>query len=73
MTFTTPCGTFVYHKISFGLINDGATFQRFMNKSFTNMKDKIIVIYLDEITIFSKNRKHQIDDLRKVLQRCQEH
>ena len=32
--FTTPWGTFMYLKIPFGLMNDGATFQRAMDISF---------------------------------------
>ena len=52
MDFTTPWGTFMYSKMSFGLMNTGATFQRAMDIPFTNEKDKILVIYLDDITIF---------------------
>lgn len=57
----------------FGLINVGATFQRAMDLSFDHLKDKIIVVYLYELAIFSKRRKHHLRDLRKVLQRCREH
>ena len=45
-TFTTPWGTFMYAKIPFGLMNAGATFQRDMLIAFTDVKDKIMVIYL---------------------------
>ena len=38
-TFTTPWGTFSYHKMPFGLINTGATFQRSMSKTFSDIKD----------------------------------
>lgn len=57
----------------FGLINVGATFQRDMDISFGHLKDKIIVEYLDDLTVFSKRRNHHLRDLRKVLQRCHEH
>ena len=73
MEFTTPWGTFAYHRMPFGLINAGATFQRCMSKTFTDMKDRIIVIYLDDLTVFSKKRKDHMEDLRRVLQRCREH
>ena len=33
-TFTTPWGNFMYNKMPFGLMNDGATFQREMDISF---------------------------------------
>jgi hypothetical protein len=52
-TSTTPWGTFMYEKIPFGLMNDGETFQRAMNIAFIGEKDKFIVIYLDDIIVFS--------------------
>lgn len=44
-----------------------------MDFSFGHLKDKIIVVYLNDLTIFSKRRKHHLRDLRQVLQRCCEH
>ena len=52
-TFTTPWGTFMYDKMPFGLMNDGATFQRAMDIAFVGEKDKFVVIYLDDIIVFS--------------------
>jgi hypothetical protein len=43
-TFTTPWGTFIYAKMSFGLMNSRATFQRAMDIEFVDEKDKFIVI-----------------------------
>ena len=51
--FTTPWGTFMYDKIPFGLMNDGDTFQRAMDIAFVGERDKFVVIYLDDMTIFS--------------------
>jgi hypothetical protein len=51
-TFTTPWVTFMYKKMPFRLMNAGATFQRAMNISFIGEKDRFVVIYLDEITVF---------------------
>lgn len=39
----------------FALINVGATFERAMNISFVGEKYKSIVIYLDDITVFSQS------------------
>ena len=44
-----------------------------MSKMFSDLKDQIIVIYLYDLTVFVKRGKDHMEDLRKVLQRCQEH
>ena len=43
--FTTPWGTFMYAKMPFELMNVGATFQREMDITFSEEKDKYVVIY----------------------------
>ena len=53
-SFTTPWGTFMYVKISFSLMNVGATFQRVMSISFPDEVGRFIAIYLDDIIVFSK-------------------
>ena len=53
--FTTPWGTFMYTKMPSGLMNVGATFQRAMDITFSKEKDKSMVIYLDDITVFSRS------------------
>jgi hypothetical protein len=69
-TFTTPWGTFMYAKMPFGLMNAGTTFQRAMDIAFIGERDKFVVIYLDDITIFSKTNKEHCHHLRKVFQKC---
>jgi hypothetical protein len=51
--FTTPWGTFMYVKMPFVLMNAGATFQRAMDITFVDESGKFIVIYLDDVTMFS--------------------
>jgi len=71
-TFTTPWGTSMYAKMPFGLINTVATFQRIMDLIFVGMINKFIVIYLDDLNVFSnsdeKHLKH-LKHLKKVFQR----
>ena len=51
--FTTPWGTFMYAKIPFGMMNAGATFQRAMDLAFVGLKYKFVLIYLDDLTVYS--------------------
>ena len=51
-TFTIPWGTFMYDKILFGIMNTGAKFQREMDIAFVGEKDKFVVIYLNDLTVF---------------------
>src|SRR5882724_9482808 len=52
-----------------GLTNAPATFQRFMNDIFTDMIDVIVIIYLDDILIYSDNiSKHKLH-IWEVLRR----
>ena len=69
-TFTTPWGTFMYVKMPFGLMNAGATFQRAMERSFSEDIGYFIIIYLDDITVFSKTDEEHLIHLRKVFEKC---
>ena len=69
-TFTTPWGTFMYAKMPFGLMNTGATFQRAMDITFIGEKDRFVVIYLDDITVFSKTNIEHHCHLKKVFLKC---
>lgn len=71
-TFTTKCGTFTYSKISFSLSNVGVTFQRAMDVVFKELTNKIILIYLDDLIVFSKSKDDHFDHLEMVFQKCQE-
>ena len=57
IAFTTPWGTFMYAKIPFGLMNVGENFQRAMDITFIRERDKLVVIYLDDIAVFSRSDK----------------
>jgi hypothetical protein len=72
-TFHTPWGTYAYRKIPFGLINAGATFQRAMDFAFRGLINQSIVVYLDDVTVFSKNKTDHLAHLRAVLQQCRKY
>ena len=61
---------FEYLRMPFGLLNVGETFQRAMDYAFNELIGKIIEIYQDELTVFSKERSDHIGHLRKVFERC---
>ena len=69
-TFTTPWGTFMYAKMPFGLMNAGATFQRAMDITFSEEKDKMVVVYLDDITVFSRREEDHLKHLERILLKC---
>ena len=43
----------MYAKMPFGIVNAGATFQRAMDLGFVGIKDKFMLIYLDDLTFYS--------------------
>ena len=59
--------------MSFGLTNTPATFSRLMNSIFMEYLDKFVVVYLDDILIYSKNEKEHAEHLRLVLEKLREH
>jgi len=65
--FWTRYGSFDFLMMHFGLTNALATFQRLMNTIFADCLDTFIVIYLDDILIFSKNPKEHQEHVCKVL------
>ena len=69
-TFTNPWGTFMYVNMPFGLKNAGATFQRAMEFTFADEMGHFIVIYLDDIIVFSKTNKEHLLHLRRVFEKC---
>ena len=69
--FTTPWGTFMYEKMPFGLMNERATFQREMDIAFIGEKDKLVLIYLNDITVFSSSHELHLQHLRRTFFKCQ--
>src|SRR5207302_10938574 len=57
--------------MSFGLCNAPATFQRMMNGIFKDLIDKNILVYLDDVTIYSRIFEEHLNTLRVVLERLQ--
>ena len=63
-TFRTKWGTFAYRRMPFGLINVGETFQRAMDINFRSLIGCSVVVYLDDVTLFSKKKEEHAFHLK---------
>ena len=62
-----------YLVMSFGLTNALAYFMYLMNSVFMPKLDKFMVVFIDDILIYSKNEADHVEHLRVVLSRLREH
>ena len=66
-SFHTEQGTFCYVKMSFGLKNVGATYQRLMDNVFSDQPGRNIEVYVDDMVIKSKNENYLISDIAETF------
>jgi hypothetical protein len=71
--FTTRYGLFEYLVMSFGLTNAPAHLTYLMNSVFMPELDKFVVVFIDDILIYSKNEEEHARHLWIVLTRLREH
>jgi hypothetical protein len=71
--FTCKYGLYEYTVMSFGLTNALAFFMHLMNKVFMDYLDTFVVIFIDDILVYSKSEAEHEKHLRLVLQRLREH
>jgi hypothetical protein len=71
--FTTPYGLFEYTIMSFGLTNAPAYFMNLMNKVFMKFLDKFVVVFIDDILVYSKTEEEHAEHLRLILGTLLEH
>jgi hypothetical protein len=67
--FRTRYGHFEYLVMPFGLANAPATFQAYINTALVGLLDHFVVVYLDDILIYSRNEDEHHDHVRQVLTR----
>jgi hypothetical protein len=66
--FTTRYGLFVYLVMSFGLTNAPAHFMYLMNSVFMLEMDKFVMVFIDDILIYSRSMEEYDEHLQIVLQ-----
>jgi hypothetical protein len=71
-TFTCPFGTYAFRRMPFGLCNAPATFQRCMMSIFSDMVGEIMEVFMDDLSVFGNTFDDCLDNLGKVLARCEE-
>jgi hypothetical protein len=71
--FSTRYGLYEYLVMSFGLTNAPTHFMYLMNSVFMDELDKFVVVFIDDILVFSKSRKEHEEHLRIVLQWLRDH
>ena len=65
--FRTQRGQFEFVVMPFGVTNAPSTFQRMMNEIFKEEMDKFVLVYLDDILVFSATLEEHIEHIRKTL------
>ena len=72
-SFKTHSGLFQFRMMPFGLTNAPATFQCVMNSIFEPYIRKFVLVFMDDILVYSKTVDEHMQHLEKVLQILQEH
>jgi hypothetical protein len=68
MAFSTRYGLYEYLVISYGLTNAPAHFMYLMNSIFMPELDKFVVVFIDDILIYSKSEEEHEQHLQVILQ-----
>ncbi|KAL1263544.1 hypothetical protein QQF64_006283 [Cirrhinus molitorella] len=67
--FCTPFGLFEWNRMPFGLCNAPSTFQRLMERLFGDQRHQSLLLYLDDIVVFSSSVTQHLERLEVVLGR----
>jgi hypothetical protein len=67
--FITKYGLYEFMVMSFGLTNAPTYFMYLMNSVFMDYLDKFVLVFIDDILVYSQNKQEHEEHLRKVFQR----
>ena len=74
--FVTPHGLYEFRVMPFGLTNAPAVFQRLMERVLAGLNPEegpnFVVVYIDDVLIFSRSLEEHFQHLRMVLRRIEE-
>ena len=71
-TFRTRYGHYEFLVMSFGLTNAPAAFMDLMNRVFRSFMDQLMVVFIDDILVYSKSMEEHVYHFRRVLQTLRE-
>ncbi|MBW0571980.1 hypothetical protein O181_111695, partial [Austropuccinia psidii MF-1] len=70
--FRTQYGSYEYLVMLFGLTNAHASFQNLVNEIFSDFLEIYVVVYLDDIMVFSSSKEEHVKHVASVLQRLRD-
>ncbi|KAH0725447.1 hypothetical protein KY284_001312 [Solanum tuberosum] len=73
IAFRTRYGHYEFVIMSFGLTNALAAFMDLMNRVFKHYLDLFIIVFINDILIYSRNKEEHVNHLRAVLQTVKDH
>lgn len=71
--FITPSGQYEYQVMPCGLFNSPSVFQNFMNEVLRELLNKSVIVYIDDILIWSSNPSEHRHQVKQVFQRLREY
>ena len=71
--FRTRYGHYEFRVLSFGLTNAPAVFMDLINRVFKTFLDMFVIVFIDDILVYSRSEAEHADHLRMVLRVLQHH